>query len=177
MRCCPQDKAPYRGCPGAILQALEWIPRVRAADRAAAENAARSVFPDCRFAERNAAPQAVTAVVREEYFPVYYVESSHGNEPALGFDLGSDPVRREALRRAECTRRRAGLRIPPAVPRASGEPEARSIGAGRAKSLNAFLDICEAPDVSEAQIASCSTLRAPASSPHCLPSRSGTTRC
>ncbi|MDE2121127.1 MAG: CHASE domain-containing protein, partial [Betaproteobacteria bacterium] len=34
---------------------------------------------------------------RSEYFPVYYVEPLHGNRAALGFDLRSNPVRRQAL--------------------------------------------------------------------------------
>ena len=37
---------------------------------------------------------------RTEYFPVFFVEPLKGNERALGFDLASDPVRRDALQNA-----------------------------------------------------------------------------
>lgn len=40
------------------------------------------------------------AAQRPEYVPVYYIEPYRGNELALGFDVASDPVRREALDRA-----------------------------------------------------------------------------
>ena len=36
---------------------------------------------------------------REEYFPVYFVEPFKGNEKALGFDLASNPARRERAQR------------------------------------------------------------------------------
>ena len=34
---------------------------------------------------------------RPEYFPVFYVEPYKKNATALGFDLASNPVRRQAL--------------------------------------------------------------------------------
>jgi len=40
---------------------------------------------------------------RTELFPVYFVEPYHGNEAALGFDLGSNPARRTALEEARDT--------------------------------------------------------------------------
>ena len=80
------------------IQALEWIARVPAAERADYEKAARedglSAF---QIMERTAQRQAVPAGERDEYFPVYYVEPHAGNEAALGFDLASNPARREAL--------------------------------------------------------------------------------
>ncbi len=42
----------------------------------------------------------VAARRRDEYFPVHYMEPLAGNEAALGFDLGSNPIRRKALRQA-----------------------------------------------------------------------------
>ena len=42
----------------------------------------------------------VRAGDRAEYFPVFFVEPLKGNEKALGFDLASDPVRNESLRRS-----------------------------------------------------------------------------
>ena len=86
------------------IQALEWIPRVSAAERAAYEAAAwRDGFPDFTFSERASQGHMVPAAVREEYFPVYFVEPFEGNEAAFGFDLASNPKRLEALNRARDT--------------------------------------------------------------------------
>ena len=40
---------------------------------------------------------------RDLYYPVFYVEPLKGNEPAAGFDLGSNPTRLAALERARDT--------------------------------------------------------------------------
>ncbi|MCH8998135.1 MAG: CHASE domain-containing protein [Proteobacteria bacterium] len=86
---------------GSAVQALEWIPRVADSDRASLEETARrDGFAGFRFAERHAQGQMVPAGKREVYFPVYYVEPYAGNTAALGFDLGSNPARLEALSRA-----------------------------------------------------------------------------
>ena len=45
----------------------------------------------------------VRAGSRPEYFPVYFVEPYATNEAALGFDLATNPARREALTRARDT--------------------------------------------------------------------------
>jgi two-component system NtrC family sensor kinase len=81
------------------IQALEWIPRVpRRSRQAYEENARHDGFPSFEFTERPSPAQLVRAGEREEYFPVFYVAPIKGNEKALGFDLASDPVRREALK-------------------------------------------------------------------------------
>lgn len=54
----------------------------------------RQAFP--AFTIRPAAPTA-------EVTPLLYLEPLQGNEPAIGFNLAADPVRREALRRAADT--------------------------------------------------------------------------
>lgn len=83
------------------IQALEWIPRVRAADRTAYEKAARrDGFPGFRFTERTDDGELVTAGPRDQYFPAFFVEPFDGNRKALGYDLGSNPKRLEALERA-----------------------------------------------------------------------------
>ena len=80
------------------IQALEWIPRVPASQRAAYEEAARNeAYPDFQIVERQSQGIMVAVASREEYFPVYYVEPFQGNEAALGFDLASNPTRLEAL--------------------------------------------------------------------------------
>ncbi|MGB2755352.1 MAG: PAS domain S-box protein, partial [Phycisphaerae bacterium] len=90
----------HHGC----VQAMEWIPRVRDAERAAYEQAARQEgFPDFQIAERQAQGRMVRAAQRDEYFPVYFVEPYEGNEIALGFDLASNPTRLEALNHSRDT--------------------------------------------------------------------------
>lgn len=80
------------------IQALEWIPRIAASQRAAFEDAGkRMIGPDFQITERSASGQMVRAGQREEYFPVYYIEPMTDNRPALGFDLASDPTRLAAL--------------------------------------------------------------------------------
>jgi CHASE1-domain containing sensor protein len=56
-----------------------------------------------QFTERLPQGQLARAGDRQEYFPVFYEEPLQGNEKALGFDLASDPVRNEALRRSAAT--------------------------------------------------------------------------
>ena len=83
------------------MQALEWIPRVTAGERARFEAAIRATgFPDFQVRERDAHGLLVGAGDRAEYFPVCYAEPLAGNQKALGFDLGSEPIRRAALERA-----------------------------------------------------------------------------
>ncbi|MBI2902135.1 MAG: GAF domain-containing protein [Candidatus Methylomirabilis oxyfera] len=86
------------------IQALEWVPRVPDSKRPAYEAAARrDGLAGFRISERDTEGKMVTAARREEHFPVYYVEPLEGNEAALGFDLASDPIRKEALERARDT--------------------------------------------------------------------------
>ncbi len=85
-------------------QAMEWIPRVKAEQRAAFEAAARrDGHSDFTITERTAQGQMVRAPRRAEYFPVYFVEPYAGNEAALGFDLASNPARLRALEKARDT--------------------------------------------------------------------------
>ena len=87
---------PLQRHPG--IKALEWIPRVPASQRATYEQAARrDGYLAFQVNERNARGQTVPAGLRHEYFPVYFVEPSRGNEASLGFDLASNPSRRDAL--------------------------------------------------------------------------------
>ena len=83
------------------LQALAWDPRVKSADRQAWEAKARAEgFADFSFTEESPGGHFAPARPRDEYFPVFYLESLAKNAPALGFDVGSEPVRRAALGQA-----------------------------------------------------------------------------
>ena len=86
------------------IQALEWIPRVPHAERRAYERAAEADgLIDFRIRERSPEGEMVPASDRDEYFPVYYVVPMEGNEAAVGFDLGSNEARLEALNLARDT--------------------------------------------------------------------------
>jgi len=98
------NRAAFRAFVEAVLlehgdiQALEWAPRVRLHERNRFETEAHQAgFSDFRITERNTEGELVVANEREEYFPVYYVEPYESNKRALGFDLASSQVRREAL--------------------------------------------------------------------------------
>ncbi|MCC8998209.1 MAG: diguanylate cyclase, partial [Candidatus Contendobacter sp.] len=83
------------------VQAYEWIPRVLAADKVRFEAEARSEgISDFIIWERNVQGERVPVSGRADYYPVYGVEPLAGNERALGFDLGSEPIRRSALETA-----------------------------------------------------------------------------
>ena len=86
------------------LQALEWVPRITAPERAACEHAAAAAgLRDFHFTEMNEKGQVVAAGPRPEYFPVLYMEPMQGNVPALGLDLAAQPQRRAALELAART--------------------------------------------------------------------------
>ena len=86
------------------IQALEWIPRVPVSQRADHEEAARHEgYPEYQILERETQGTMVRAALRDEYFPVYYVEPYEGNEAALGFDLASNPTRLAALNQSRDT--------------------------------------------------------------------------
>jgi len=80
------------------IQAMEWIPVVPAEEKARFEQAVRlEGVADYLIWQKDAAGKRVPAAGRPLYYPVLYVEPVAGNERALGFDLGSEPGRREAL--------------------------------------------------------------------------------
>lgn len=86
------------------IRALEWIAVVPAAERADFEaRRRREGHPDFAISERRRQGEMVPAAKRPVYYPVTYVEPHAGNETALGFDLGSEPTRLEAMERARDT--------------------------------------------------------------------------
>ena len=90
----------HLGC----LQALEWAPRVREADRTGFEAEVRQEgFAGFEIREHDPDGRMVRASRRAEYFPVDFIEPAEGNEAARGFDLASSSVRREAMDQARDT--------------------------------------------------------------------------
>jgi two-component system cell cycle sensor histidine kinase/response regulator CckA len=83
------------------VQAFEWIPQVAYSERARFEAAARrDGLQGYQFYQLDARGHHVPVSPRQYYYPVYYVEPLAGNEPAVGFDLGSHPARLAALDQA-----------------------------------------------------------------------------
>jgi signal transduction histidine kinase/DNA-binding NarL/FixJ family response regulator len=85
------------------IQGMAWDPRVAGADRDRWETSARNDgLEGFQFIEQQDG-HLVPAAARPEYFPVFFMEHLVGNEPALGFDLVSEPTRRSTLERARDT--------------------------------------------------------------------------
>ena len=83
------------------IQALEWIPIVQSSEKEEfIKRAQADGFLDFQFREKNPEGEMVPVEPRAEYYPVYYVEPFSGNEKALGFDLGSNPARLDAISKA-----------------------------------------------------------------------------
>lgn len=82
------------------IRAMEWAPRVCHADRSRFEQSLGPAAPAGRgIWQLGSNGKPVPAPVKEEYFPVRFVQPLAGNEAALGFDLSSEATRREALER------------------------------------------------------------------------------
>ncbi len=83
------------------IQALEWVPKILHWQRADLEEKIRQSHPNhIGITERTSAGALVPALVREVYYPVQHISPIKGNESALGYDLGSQATRLEALQQA-----------------------------------------------------------------------------
>jgi len=81
----------------ASIVALEWVPWVTNAGRAAFEAEARRSFPRFRITEQGADGETLPAQARPGHFPILYVQPYRLNKPALGLDLASNPAVLQAL--------------------------------------------------------------------------------
>ncbi len=81
----------------ADMQAVEWAPRVTAANRAAFEDAQRARDPGFAIREPDPNGGERAAGARPVYYPVAYLEPLAGNEEAVGLDLASEPARNAAI--------------------------------------------------------------------------------
>ena len=83
------------------IQALSWNARVVDAQRDNFEQSMQdNNHPQFQITERNADSRMVRAARRSEYVAVTFIEPMLGNENALGFDVGSNPIRLAALNQA-----------------------------------------------------------------------------
>ncbi len=90
------------------LQGLAWDPRVTQAERSKVEaRADADGLKQFRFIEQSSRGNMAPAGMRGEYFPVYFMEVQASNARAMGFDVGSETRRRDALERARDTGRPA----------------------------------------------------------------------
>ena len=87
--------------------ALSFNPYVRLEERAGVEQRmARSTQkPDFAIMERDAQRRLIRAGERPDYVAVGYIAPLEGNGAALGYDINSEPVRQDAIRRARESRR------------------------------------------------------------------------
>jgi PAS domain S-box-containing protein len=86
------------------LHGLAWTPLVPRAQRKEYESRARANgYPNFRITARDAAGNIIPAPDTDEYYPVYYIEPTDRNFLALGYDLGSNPLRLAALQEARRT--------------------------------------------------------------------------
>jgi PAS domain S-box-containing protein len=93
---------------GSPLQTLSWAPLVPLRERGRHEaEARRESGMRYTITERTREGTLVPAATRDRYFPIRFIEPVGGNEAAVGFDLGSEPVRLDALSRAAETGRAA----------------------------------------------------------------------
>lgn len=86
------------------IQALEWIPKVANSERLTFEEEMKETFLRFEIRERKKQGVMVRAESRPYYYPVTFVKPVKGNEAAIGFDLGSNESRLEALKKSEFTK-------------------------------------------------------------------------
>jgi CHASE1-domain containing sensor protein len=80
------------------IQAVEWVPRVTFEQRNQFELSARNDgLEGFQFTELDAKGVIIPARPRKEYFPVYYADPIDGNQYVMGYDMNSEPIRRELL--------------------------------------------------------------------------------
>jgi signal transduction histidine kinase/CheY-like chemotaxis protein len=84
--------------PSVNFEAISFAAYVPAGKRAEFERStAAGSTPGSRIWELDAVGHSTTAPARDAYFPVTYMYPAPGNAVALGFDLLSEPRRRQAL--------------------------------------------------------------------------------
>ncbi|MEN6458321.1 MAG: CHASE domain-containing protein [Thermoguttaceae bacterium] len=94
---------PFRSRTRSIM-AVEWLPRVRGDQRAEFEAAARrDGFPQFRITEPVKGGRMGPVANRDEYFPIYYSGPVAVDQAIEGYDVASEPVRKESLMLARDT--------------------------------------------------------------------------
>ncbi len=84
------------------VRAIEWIPRVPPSELETYRDRARRDGFELRI-KSVLDPSPAGPRETEDLYPVFYIAPQASNEAAFGLDLGSDPIRLEALKRARDT--------------------------------------------------------------------------
>ena len=79
------------------IQALQWVPRVPAEERADFVTEAKRGFYRFEITERDDNGELTSATSRPEHFPVLYIQPYKQNKELLGFDLASSPSMMQVL--------------------------------------------------------------------------------
>ena len=75
-----------------FIHSLQWIPRVLHEHRPILESLARrDGFRNFQFKVQTENSTVIPSLPKDQYFPIYYIEPSSGNEPVLGFDISTQP--------------------------------------------------------------------------------------
>ncbi len=81
-----------------FIKAFSWDPRIAREEKDRFERQARlDGQTDFMISERDADGKGRAVADRDEYVPIFYIEPIESNARAVGFDLASDPVRRQTL--------------------------------------------------------------------------------
>lgn len=83
------------------IRAFGWDPLVKDEDRHLYVSAAKKEgLSDFKFTERTEKNELVKAEQRKEYVVVYYIHPIENNRAALGYDIASNPIRYEAIKKS-----------------------------------------------------------------------------
>ena len=82
------------------VRAVEWVPRVAAADIPAFEDAMRRHYSGFRLKQFDERGRESPPIAQSFHYPVSFTVPQAGNEDAIGYDLSSHPARNDAIRRS-----------------------------------------------------------------------------
>lgn len=86
----------------AVVHAWEWIAAVPAGEKDRFENQVRQEGNSAFMIwEKDPAGKSIAASGRQVYYPILLMNPLSGREKWLGFDLGSEPLQREAFEKAQ----------------------------------------------------------------------------
>ena len=86
------------------ITTLEWVPRVADTARSEFEREQRRYEPGFEIRQQSAGV-LISALPRNEYFPITFLEPLSGNRAVLGLDLLAEPSRADFVRRIQHARR------------------------------------------------------------------------
>ena len=83
------------------IAALSWIPRITNENRVNyVKQRKQELGPQFLIKEKSSDGKMISARIKDEYYPVDFIEPLTGNEKAQGFDLSSNATRLETLKEA-----------------------------------------------------------------------------